>query len=634
MRSSPMGRRPPFGVCLLVCLVAVPVLLLGVGPVGSSGPVGASTAAASTACPYQVALARADGSVSTLGPSGDTCPSRYYGSMAGQPLNQPIVGMASTSDGGGYWLVASDGGIFAFGNAGFYGSMGGQPLNRPIVGMASTPDGGGYWLVASDGGIFAFGNARFSGSMGGVPLNQPVVGMATDGSTGGYWLVAADGGVFAFDAPFYGSMGGQHLNAPVAFVTGTPDNGGYRMVASDGGVFDFGDARFFGSAAIAGSSGWEALAPTPDGGGYWLFAGSSTQAFGDAAASLAVMAGNTSTATVVGAAILGAGTGTGKSSAGGWFNAVSCPNTSMCMAVGWTGTGAGLVEVSTDGARSFQSVAIPIHTPMLAAVTCLSAVRCLAVGRNTILSTDDAGSSWTSSHGGTLLTGVACQSTTHCMAVGESSNIHIRSFIYTTNGRTWSKSSAPAGNVANGVSCNRTACIAAGWSPYASTDGGRTWKQKGVFGGSVSAELLGVSCIPGTSTCLLVGSGAHNSTAGELVVTTDSGGSFVNKSSLLPRSTGTAAEVSCSAPEGCGIAGYPALFLWSGATGRSWSKRPGPSGSDNPDAGYPHLTDLGISCPSPGWCVVVGHRQDDPNIGAAGAVTSNAGSTWTASVTQ
>ena len=37
--------------------------------------------------------------------------------------------------------------------------MGGKPLNTPIVGMAATPDGGGYWLVASDGGIFSFGDA-------------------------------------------------------------------------------------------------------------------------------------------------------------------------------------------------------------------------------------------------------------------------------------------------------------------------------------------------------------------------------------------------------------------------------------------------------------------------------------------
>jgi len=60
-------------------------------------------------------------------------------------------------------MVASDGGIFDFGDALFDGSMGGQTLQRPIVGMASTPAGSGYWLVASDGGIFAF-DAGFYGS--------------------------------------------------------------------------------------------------------------------------------------------------------------------------------------------------------------------------------------------------------------------------------------------------------------------------------------------------------------------------------------------------------------------------------------------------------------------------------------
>ena len=79
--------------------------------------------------------------------------------------------------------------------------------------MASTPDGNGYWLVASDGGIFAYGDAKFFGSMGGAPLNRPVVGIASDAATGGSWEVASDGGIFAFNAPFYGSTGGMHLNA-------------------------------------------------------------------------------------------------------------------------------------------------------------------------------------------------------------------------------------------------------------------------------------------------------------------------------------------------------------------------------------------------------------------------------------
>jgi predicted secreted protein len=74
--------------------------------------------------------------------------------------------------------VASDGGIFAFGDAGFHGSMGATRLNQPVVGIAATPDGNGYWEVASDGGIFAFGDAGFHGSMGATRLNKPVVGIA------------------------------------------------------------------------------------------------------------------------------------------------------------------------------------------------------------------------------------------------------------------------------------------------------------------------------------------------------------------------------------------------------------------------------------------------------------------------
>jgi hypothetical protein len=44
--------------------------------------------------------------------------------------------------------------------------------------MAATPDGMGYWLVASDGGIFTEGDAGYFGSTGAIHLNQPIVGMA------------------------------------------------------------------------------------------------------------------------------------------------------------------------------------------------------------------------------------------------------------------------------------------------------------------------------------------------------------------------------------------------------------------------------------------------------------------------
>jgi hypothetical protein len=118
-------------------------------------------------------------------------------------------------------MSGSDGGVFSFGDAGFHGSMGGARLNAPIVGMASTPDGGGYWEVAADGGVFSFGDADFHGSVPGQGIvpGAPVSGMVASPSGRGYWLVGTDGALFAYgDASFLGSLVGTELDAPVTGV--------------------------------------------------------------------------------------------------------------------------------------------------------------------------------------------------------------------------------------------------------------------------------------------------------------------------------------------------------------------------------------------------------------------------------
>jgi hypothetical protein len=44
--------------------------------------------------------------------------------------------------------------------------------------MAATPDGGGYWLVASEGREFAFGGASSDGSAPGLGIDvRNIVGM-------------------------------------------------------------------------------------------------------------------------------------------------------------------------------------------------------------------------------------------------------------------------------------------------------------------------------------------------------------------------------------------------------------------------------------------------------------------------
>jgi hypothetical protein len=77
----------------------------------------------------------------------------------------------------GYWLVASDGGIFAFGDAPFRGSMGGTHLAKPVIGMVRC--GNGYLMAGSDGGVFDFSNRPFLGSLANNPPSTPIVSIAT-----------------------------------------------------------------------------------------------------------------------------------------------------------------------------------------------------------------------------------------------------------------------------------------------------------------------------------------------------------------------------------------------------------------------------------------------------------------------
>jgi Tol biopolymer transport system component len=209
----------------------------------------------------------------------------FLGSTGAIRLASPIVGTAALPDGSGYWMVAADGGVFAFGKAGFYGSAAGRTLAKPIVAMAATPTGAGYWLVGGDGAVFPFGDARSFGSTAAIRLAQPIVGIAPSFSGLGYWLVAADGGVFGFgDAIFRGSTGAIRLAQPIVGMAATPSGGGYYLVASDGGVFAFGNAVFRGSmGATRLNQPVVGISANPSGGGYWMVArDGGIFAFGDA----------------------------------------------------------------------------------------------------------------------------------------------------------------------------------------------------------------------------------------------------------------------------------------------------------------------------------------------------------------
>ena len=240
----------------LATLLLVPVIALGVATAFSSGTGPASASSAVRSNDYSGGILMAadpTGGYWTVTPAGAVTPHGGAGAL-GSPavsnlrLARPIVGMTATTDGNGYWLVASDGGIFSYGDAMFYGSTGSIRLNMPIVGMAPTPGGNGYYLVGFDGGVFTFGDASFYGSTGG--WGTYVYGMIINPATAGYTVVTANGQANVF---------GPGLN-PYALWSGGLQQGAYDSTSTPSGMASFA-AQTHTSPTVAtvylpGNNGW------------------------------------------------------------------------------------------------------------------------------------------------------------------------------------------------------------------------------------------------------------------------------------------------------------------------------------------------------------------------------------------
>ncbi len=222
-------------------------------------------------------LVGSDGGIFTFGSA------TFHGSTGSLRLQRPVVGITPTADEDGYWLVASDGGIFAFGDAGFHGSIPGlglhpaasglpNSLDAPIVGMVPSSDGGGYFMVASDGGVFAFGDAQFEGSCPGRGgCSGAAVAVVPDATGRGYWLVTQTGNVYTFgDAPYFGAPGPQ--GSPITAAVRTADGGGYFVLLANGTVDGYGDAVSLGgpTGGVDGLDPASAIFTEAGSGGYWV----------------------------------------------------------------------------------------------------------------------------------------------------------------------------------------------------------------------------------------------------------------------------------------------------------------------------------------------------------------------------
>jgi IPT/TIG domain-containing protein len=272
------------------CVATSPAGSAGTVPISVTTSAGASLAGSSGAFTYATPaappapvngywLVGSDGGIFTFGSA------TFFGSTGSLKLQRPVVGITPTTDKSGYWLDASDGGVFAFGDATFHGSIpglglapagtvGGKHLNAPIVGMVPSASGHGYFMVGSDGGVFAFGDATYEGSCPALTggCAGTAVGVAPDASGNGYWLVTSSGHVYAFgDAVSFGGPGPQ--SSAITSIVRTPDGGGYWILDANGSVFTYGDAAYLGGLPSGQAGGFDpasSIFATSSGTGYWI----------------------------------------------------------------------------------------------------------------------------------------------------------------------------------------------------------------------------------------------------------------------------------------------------------------------------------------------------------------------------
>ena len=302
-------------------------------------------------------------------------------------------------------------------------------------------------------------------------------------------------------------------------------------------------------------------------------------------------------------------TGAIPNAAGSMFDAVACPTSVQCVAVGYNATFQSIWSVGTlSGAATTPSwswsspATIPSDASgrgLLSGIACPTSTTCIAVGGDGTggggptgdgiysIGTLSGGSwSWTSdsktpsdSNGGGVLYAIQCVSTTECVAGGNDRNWHgVATSITDSNGQwTWGNEtmvartpsgdtgrilalSCPSATLCVGVGDNTANSGGAGSFTIGTKAGGQwTWSADQTIPGDGTGQgfLEGVAC-PSTTACFAVGYDNH--LHGVKSVGTNVGGNWSwtteNLVSVNGVSAGEIAGITCSSAVSCSTVGY------------------------------------------------------------------------------
>jgi hypothetical protein len=344
------------------------------------------------------------------------------------------------------------------------------------------------------------------------------------------------------------------------------------------------------------------------------------------------------------------------------LNAVACPATTTCVAVGYSDATSGstqtLAEIWTGRALKIQrspNLRGPTDS-RLTALSCSAPDACVAVGSSgptgtaiqAPLAESWNGTVWKIQHvpvppsaNYSGLKGVSCTSASDCIAVGYYHQLTIPAdepLVEVWNGGTWAPQSSPAWTFnmdtnLSAISCSSSVqCTAVGYvgrETLAVTWDGTSWAVQPTPNAPNEAwsELLAVSCAS-PSFCGAVGYSSNGSFKALGEAWDGTSWTLESVASRSGAKWAHLAGISCTSPVSCTAVGYyadasgqylPVAETWDGT---AWSLRDTPRPADALDSKL-----FSVSCESPTHCVGVGAFH---GTGSSTALVENwDGAAWT-----
>jgi len=133
--------------------------------------------------------------------------------------------------------------LASFGDAKDYGFPSTLPQGVTMVGITSSPDAKGYWILLSNGQVDSYGDASAYVANVATTVVGTAVSIARDASGKGFWVLTSSGQVISYgDARNYGNATPTSGRKFVS-ITGDHSGAGYWILTSAGHAYNFGDAN-------------------------------------------------------------------------------------------------------------------------------------------------------------------------------------------------------------------------------------------------------------------------------------------------------------------------------------------------------------------------------------------------------